>query len=50
MMWHERSLQELGLEKNLDLEVSLVPHTENPDRAVADMRFMLEQMGRKADA
>jgi hypothetical protein len=50
MMWYEASLQETGQEKSLDLEVSLIPHTENPDRAVADMRFALERMGRKPDA
>ena len=48
-MWYEQALQELGQEKSLDLEVSLVPHTENPDRAVADMRFVLGQMGKRAN-
>lgn len=50
MMWYEAALRELGQEKSLDLELSLVPHTENPDRAVADMRFALDRMGRKPDA
>jgi hypothetical protein len=49
-MWHESALQELGQDKSLDLEVSLIPHTEDPDRAIADMRFFLERMGRKPDA
>jgi hypothetical protein len=50
VMWHESALQELGQDKSLDLEVSLIPHTEDPDRAIADMRFFLERMGRKPDA
>jgi hypothetical protein len=48
VMWHERAFQEIGLEKNLALEISLVPHTENPERALADMRFALEKMGRNS--
>ena len=42
----KRLSREIGLEKNLDLEVSLVPHVENPDRALADMRFALTNMGK----
>ena len=44
-MWYETALQEIGASKNLDLEVSLVPHTEDPKLAVADMRFALSKMG-----
>jgi hypothetical protein len=47
-MWYEKALQEIGLEKNLELEICLVPHTEKPDRALADMRFVLANMGRNS--
>jgi len=43
-LWHERSNVETGLGKLLDLEVSLVPHTEHPDRMLRDLRANLIKM------
>jgi hypothetical protein len=47
-MWYETALQEIGLEKNLELEISLVPHTEHPERALEEMRKALINMGRNS--
>lgn len=44
LLWHERKGVELGYAKLLDLEVSLVPHTEHPDRAVREIREALLRM------
>jgi len=43
-MWNERRGIETGYRKLLDLEVSLVPHTEHPDRALRDLRDSLIRM------
>src|SRR4030095_3572344 len=48
VMWYETALQEIGLEKNLELEISLVPHTEHPERALEEMRKALINMGRNS--
>jgi hypothetical protein len=48
-MWYETALHELGLEKTLDLDVSLVAHTENPERAREDMRRALINMGKRSN-
>jgi hypothetical protein len=45
-MWYETALQQLGLEKDLDLEISLIPHTENPDRSVKQLRQVLSEFGK----
>jgi hypothetical protein len=47
-MWYETALQQIGLEKNLELDISLVPHTERPDHALNDMREALLKMGRNS--
>jgi hypothetical protein len=47
-MWYETALQQIGLEKNLELDVSLVPHTEHPERALENMRDALLKMGRNS--
>lgn len=44
MLWHERGNVETGFRKLLDLEVSLVPHTEHPDRTLRDLRDNLLKM------
>jgi len=46
MMWYETALQQMGLEKDLDLEISLVPHKEDPDRALKQLRHMLSEFGK----
>jgi hypothetical protein len=44
-MWYETALQHMGFEKNLDLNISLIPHTDKPDKTLADIRFALDNMG-----
>jgi hypothetical protein len=44
MLWHERRGIETGYGKLLDLEVLLVPHTENPDRTLRNLRANLLKM------
>jgi len=44
MLWHERCGVETGYGKLLDLEVSLVPHTEHPDRTLRNLRDNLLKM------
>jgi len=34
------------MEKDLDLEISLAPHTENPDKMVKQLRHMLSELGK----
>jgi len=49
MLWHERSFVETGYKKLLDLEVSLVPHTEKPDRTLRNLRDDLLKMTRTGE-
>src|SRR6516162_2968987 len=44
MLWHRRSAVETGYRKLLDLEVELIPHTENPDRTLRNVRANLLEM------
>lgn len=44
MLWLRRAGVETGYRKLLDLDVTLVPHTEQPDRAVRNLRANLLQM------
>ena len=44
LLWHERRAVETGHAKLLDLEVSLVPHTEQPDRTLRNLRDDLIRM------
>jgi len=44
LLWHERRRVETGLGALLELEVSLVPHTEHPDRALRNLRDNLFKM------
>ena len=44
LMWHERITVETAYAKLLDLEVSLVPHTEHPDRSLRNIRDNLIKM------
>ena len=44
LLWHERAGVERGFEKLLELDVSLVPHTEEPDKAAKQLREHLIKM------
>jgi len=46
-MWYETALRQIGLEKDLDLDIAVIPHTEEPDKAFKEMRRMLASFGRK---
>jgi hypothetical protein len=46
-MWYETALQQLGVEKDIDLEIAIVPHTEDPDKAVRQMRAALASFGKQ---
>jgi hypothetical protein len=46
-MWYEIALRKMGEEKELDLNIAVVPHTENADRAIKELRSMLSALGRK---
>lgn len=46
-MWYERSRIELGHEKLIDLNLSLVPHAERPDEALRQMHEALAQMTKR---
>jgi len=43
LLWHRRRSVEQGYSKLLDLEVSIVPHAEHPDRALRNLRANLLQ-------
>jgi len=47
-MWYETALQQIGFEKDLDLEISVIPHTEEPDKAFKEMRKILSSFGKKS--
>jgi len=47
-MWYEAAMEQIGFEKDLDLEISLVPHTEDPMKAVKQMREILGGFGKSA--
>jgi hypothetical protein len=44
MLWYQRAGIERGEEKLIDMDVSLVPHTENPTQSFRDMRKILIEM------
>jgi len=44
LLWHERRAVETGHRALLDLELSLVPHTEHPDNALRKLRENLIKM------
>ena len=46
-MWYHAALRQLGFEKDLDLEISLVPHTEQPDKHLKHLRKMLSEFGKE---
>jgi len=46
-MWYEKALQKMGEEKELDLNIAVLPHSENADKAVKELRAMLSGLGRK---
>src|SRR5215813_2963687 len=48
VMWYETALQQIGFEKDLDLEISVIPHTEEPDKAFKEMRKILSSFGKKS--
>ncbi len=40
-MWYETAMEEIGVEKNLEMDISLVAHTEDPQRTREQMRRAL---------
>ena len=44
MLWYEQACYERGGEKLLDLQISISPHTEEPDKSVRELKKMLSQM------
>jgi hypothetical protein len=48
-MWYESALEQIGFEKDLDLEIAVIPHTEEPERAFKEMRKLLATFGRNSD-
>jgi hypothetical protein len=44
LLWHERAAVEQGFEKLLDLQVSLVPHTEHPNESLREIREQIVKM------
>ena len=46
LLWLERIEVETGIAKLLDLQVSLVPHLENPQLALKDIRDSLLRMAK----
>jgi hypothetical protein len=44
-MWYETAMRQIGFEKDLDLSISVIPHTEDPDRAFKQMRKGLAEFG-----
>ena len=49
LLWQQRRTVETGYGKLLDLEVSLVPHSENPDRTLRNLRDNLLKMTGEKD-
>jgi hypothetical protein len=47
-MWYETALQQIGFEKDLDLEIAVVPHTEEPEKAFRKMRELLAAFGKNS--
>ncbi len=41
IMWYKTAMQEIGSDKNLDLAISVVPHTKDPQKALSEMRHAL---------
>jgi hypothetical protein len=46
LMWYETALEQVGLEKDLDLEISIAPHVENPDRTIKQLRTIFASFGK----
>jgi hypothetical protein len=44
VLWYKRVGIERGEEKLIDLDVSIVPHTEHPDRSLKEVRQSLIEM------
>jgi hypothetical protein len=44
LLWYERAAAERGYDKLLDLDVSIVPHTEHPDQTLRELREHLIKM------
>ena len=49
MLWLRRATIETGRAKLLDLDVAVVPHAEQPDRALRNLRENLLQMMEERD-
>src|SRR5882672_10669038 len=49
IMWYETAITEIGSQANLDLEISLVPITEHPEKAVHELRQSLNQMMKRKE-
>ena len=45
-MWYATALEQIGFEKDLDLSISIVPHTDEPDRAFKEMHKILVNFGK----
>lgn len=41
ILWYKTAEEEISSDKNLDLEISVVPHTKDPAHALEHMRKML---------
>jgi len=41
ILWYKTAVAEIGSDKNLDLEISVVPHAKDPSQALDQMRRML---------
>jgi hypothetical protein len=40
-MWYKTAIEEIGSDKNLDLQISIAPHTKDPEEAVKQLRKAL---------
>jgi hypothetical protein len=45
-MWYKTAMEEIGSEKNLDLDISVIPHMKDPQQAHTEMRKALLGMGK----
>ena len=45
-MWYEEALRQIGFDKDLDLNIAVTPHTEDPERTFKDIRKMLLGFGK----
>src|SRR5262245_53830230 len=46
LLWYERAAMERGYDKLIDLQVQLVPHSEDPQRSLQEVnQFLLKMTG-----